>query len=135
MVAGVSATFVLAQFTATRNLLLKWKDPGQGPSEEERKRSHFRVVFFAEGGGQRVRCEVRGGDPGYGETAKMLAESALCLALDGEKLPQHYGIVPSAAAMGQVLLERLRVVGISFTDTTPSADAPRSATREAALTN
>jgi saccharopine dehydrogenase (NAD+, L-glutamate forming) len=28
-----------------------------------------------------VRTRVSGGDPGYGETAMMLAESALCLAL------------------------------------------------------
>ena len=30
--------------------------------------------------------EVSGGDPGYGETLKMLAESALCLAQD--ELPE-----------------------------------------------
>ena len=30
--------------------------------------------------------EVSGGDPGYGETSKMLAEAALCLAHD--ELPQ-----------------------------------------------
>ena len=41
-----------------------------------------RVRFVGEGGGRTVVTEVPGGDPGYAETAKMLAESALCLAFD-----------------------------------------------------
>ena len=51
-------------------------------------------------------------DPGYGETAKMLAESALCLALD--ELPSNYGIVTPAYAMGESLLQRLRKAGMTF---------------------
>ena len=47
--------------------------------------------FLGEGGGERVVTEVSGGDPGYGETAKMLAESALCLAHD--ELPDTAGQV------------------------------------------
>ena len=55
---------------------------GEGPAPERRGRSWFRVRFVGEGGGRRVVTEVAGGDPGYGETAKMLAESALSLAAD-----------------------------------------------------
>ena len=55
--------------------------PGNGPSPERRARSWFSVRFIGDGGGERVVTEVSGGDPGYDETAKMLAESALCLAL------------------------------------------------------
>ena len=54
--------------------------------------------FVGEGGGRRVVTEVAGGDPGYGETAKMLAESALCLAADN--LPETAGQVTTAQAMG-----------------------------------
>lgn len=56
--------------------------------------------------------EVVGGDPGYDETAKMLAESALCLTLDN--LPPTAGQVTPAAAMGDALTARLRRAGITF---------------------
>jgi short subunit dehydrogenase-like uncharacterized protein len=55
---------------------------------------------------------VSGGDPGYDETAKMLAESALCLATDD--LPETAGQVTTAAAMGDALLDRLTKAGIRF---------------------
>ena len=97
-------------------------------SEEFAKvQPNIKVTMRARGGGQEVRCEVRGGDPGYGETAKMLAESALCLAFDRERLPQHYGIVTTASAMGMPLLERLRAVGIVFADVTPAVAQPDKA--------
>jgi short subunit dehydrogenase-like uncharacterized protein len=65
------------------------------------------------GTAHRVVTEVSGGDPGYDETAKMLAESALCLALDD--LPATSGQVTTAVAMGDALIGRLRAAGISFT--------------------
>jgi short subunit dehydrogenase-like uncharacterized protein len=55
---------------------------------------------------------VSGGDPGYGETAKMLAESALCLAHDD--LPATSGQVTTAQAMGNTLIDRLQKAGIAF---------------------
>jgi short subunit dehydrogenase-like uncharacterized protein len=70
------------------------------------------VRFVGEGGGRRVFTEVSGGDPGYGETAKMLAESALSLALD--ELPKTSGQVTPVVAMGDALLERLVAAGITF---------------------
>ena len=56
--------------------------------------------------------EVSGGDPGYGETAKMLAESALCLAFDD--LPATAGQLTTATAMGDALIGRLTRAGITF---------------------
>jgi short subunit dehydrogenase-like uncharacterized protein len=116
--AGIGTAFGLAQLPPTRKLLLKVKDPGQGPDEAERARSWFRVRFVGEGGGKRVVTEVSGGDPGYGETSKMLAESALCLAFD--ELPQTAGQVTTAEAMGDALLARLRDAGIAFTVLEPA---------------
>lgn len=110
--AGVGTGFALAQLPPTRKLLLKMKSPGEGPSEEKRARSWFRVVFVGEGGGKRVVTEVKGGDPGYTETSKMLAESGLCLAFD--EVPQRAGQLTTAAAMGDALLERLQRAGITF---------------------
>ncbi|UGS36364.1 hypothetical protein DSM104329_02768 [Capillimicrobium parvum] len=70
------------------------------------------VRFTGEGGGARTVCEVSGGDPGYAETAKMLAESALCLAHDD--LPQTAGQATTATAMGPALRDRLQRAGIGF---------------------
>ncbi|GAA4072467.1 saccharopine dehydrogenase family protein [Actinomadura miaoliensis] len=112
MAAGATAAMALAQLPPTRRLLLRMRAPGQGPSPETRAQSWFRLTFVGEGGGERVVTEVAGGDPGYDETAKMLAESALCLAHDD--LPETSGQVTPAAAMGDALLDRLVRVGITF---------------------
>jgi short subunit dehydrogenase-like uncharacterized protein len=112
LAAGAGALITLAQTKPTRNLLLKFRDPGEGPSPEEREKAWFKVRFTGEGGGQRVVTEVRGGDPGYGETSKMLAQAALCLAHDD--LPETAGQVTPAVAMGQALIDRLIAAGIEF---------------------
>ncbi len=109
---GVGTAGLLAQLPPTRKLLLKLKSPGEGPSEAERERSWFKVVFVGEGGGKRVVTEVSGGDPGYSETSKMLAESGLCLAFD--ELPERSGQLTTAVAMGDALLARLQRAGIDF---------------------
>jgi short subunit dehydrogenase-like uncharacterized protein len=104
--------FALSQLPPTRNLLLKARPSGAGPSAEQRAKGWFKVRFVGEGDGQVVHTEVTGGDPGYGETSKMLAEAALCLAFDD--LPATAGQVTTAAAMGGALRERLQRAGISF---------------------
>ncbi|MEV6652085.1 saccharopine dehydrogenase NADP-binding domain-containing protein [Streptomyces sp. NPDC051219] len=111
-VAAIGAALALAQLRFTREWLSSRYAPGEGPGEERREKSWFTVRFVGEGGGRRVFTEVSGGDPGYGETAKMLAESALCLALD--ELPKTAGQVTTAVAMGDALLTRLRAAGIRF---------------------
>jgi short subunit dehydrogenase-like uncharacterized protein len=110
--AAGGAAIALAQLPPTRNLLLKVKPAGEGPSPEQRERAWFRVRFLGEGGGRRLVTEVSGGDPGYGETAKMLGESALCLAHDD--LPRRGGQLTTAVAMGEKLIDRLRAAGIEF---------------------
>ncbi len=112
LAGGVGAVALLAPLPPARKLLLKLKSPGEGPSEAERERSWFRVRFVGEGGGQRVLTEVSGGDPGYTETSKMLAESGLCLAFD--ELEPRAGQLTTATAMGDALLTRLRSAGIAF---------------------
>ena len=109
---AAGALSVLAPLPPTRKLLLKIKAPGEGPDEAERARSWFKIKFVGEGGGKRVVTEVSGGDPGYAETSKMLAESALCLACD--ELPPSAGQVTTAEAMGDALLTRLQRAGIAF---------------------
>jgi short subunit dehydrogenase-like uncharacterized protein len=53
-------------------------------------------------------------DPGYGETAKMLGESALCLALDDSDLEAGGGVLTPASCMGMRLIDRLRTAGMRF---------------------
>ncbi|MEU5882270.1 saccharopine dehydrogenase NADP-binding domain-containing protein [Spirillospora sp. NPDC047279] len=112
MAAGAGAAIALAQLPPTRALLLRMRTPGEGPSAERRAGHWFSVKFVGEGGGERVVTEVSGGDPGYGETAKMIAESALCLAFDD--LPATSGQVTTATAMGDALIGRLDRAGITF---------------------
>jgi saccharopine dehydrogenase (NAD+, L-glutamate forming) len=109
---GLGAVAVAAQIPPARRALLGRLQPGDGPSAAKRARSWFTVTFVGTGGGERVVTRVSGGDPGYDETAKMLAESALALAFD--PLPPTAGQVTTAAAMGDALLERLVRAGLKF---------------------
>jgi len=109
---GVGALTVAAQLRPVRDLLKSKVPQGSGPSETKRARSWFTVDFVGEAGGRTVHTRVSGGDPGYTETAKMLAEAALCLALDDN--PDTAGQVTTAQAMGDALLARLQAAGIRF---------------------
>jgi short subunit dehydrogenase-like uncharacterized protein len=111
-VAGVGALAAAAQVGPLRHALMKRVPQGEGPSPERRARSRFSVRFVAEAGGAVVQTQVSGGDPGYDETAKMLAESALCLAFDDN--PPSAGQVTTAVAMGDHLLERLQKANLRF---------------------
>jgi short subunit dehydrogenase-like uncharacterized protein len=109
---GFSGVYALARFEPTRNWLLKKHDPGEGPDSAQREKGWFQVTFIGETSAQTVMTRVSGGDPGYDETSKMLAESALCLAFD--ELPERAGVITPAQAMGQVLMKRLQNAGIRF---------------------
>ncbi|MET8709838.1 saccharopine dehydrogenase family protein [Streptomyces californicus] len=109
---AIGSLVAAAQVEGVREWLMGRYEAGRGPDEARRGRSWFTVRFVGEGGGRRVFTEVSGGDPGYGETAKMLAESAVCLALD--ELPETSGQVTTAVAMGDALLDRLTAAGLRF---------------------
>jgi short subunit dehydrogenase-like uncharacterized protein len=109
---GAGAIALAAQVPPLREQLKKRVPQGSGPSVGRRETSWFTVDFVAESAGTTVRTRVSGGDPGYTETAKMLAESAICLAVDDN--PDTAGQVTTAQAMGDALLARLRAAGIEF---------------------
>lgn len=112
---GIGAAGLLgaAQIPPLRNWISDRVKPGEGPSEAKRAQYWFRLRFVGRAGDTRVVTEVAGGDPGYDESAKMLAESALCLAVDD--LPKAAGQLTTATAMGQSLITRLANAGITFT--------------------
>jgi len=89
--------------------------PGEGPNKEARDKGSFKTLFVALGDGHTERAVVSDQrDPGYGSTAVMLSEAALCLALEGTQLPSGGGILTPATAMGMRLVERLRAAGLTL---------------------
>jgi short subunit dehydrogenase-like uncharacterized protein len=91
-------------------------DPGEGPSEKARAEGRFRMeIHTTTSTGARYLARVAAqGDPGYAATAVMMGESALCLALDRERLPQRGGVLTPATGIGMALVERLRAAGMTF---------------------
>ena len=118
---GLGALVAAAQLPPLRRALGRLRPPGEGPSAATRAASWFCCTYLGEGGGRRARVDVSGGDPGYDETAKMLAEAALCLARDRDRLPERLDVLTTASAMGEPLLARLRAAGLRFDVASSSA--------------
>lgn len=120
MTGGLGAFLAAVNVGPARRYLEnnKLPKPGEGPSREQREAGFFVARFLGWGtDAQGVQVALRGRvegrkDPGYGETAKMLAESAMCLALD--ELSSEGGVLTPSTAMGTTLLERLRAAGMVF---------------------
>lgn len=115
--AGFGTFGMLMAMGPTRKLLQKTvlPAPGQGPSKQAQEEGYFNTYLLGKAGEHRVYGLVRGEkDPGYGGTAIMLAESAICLAQDQSKLPEHFGVITPSVGIGQTLIERLRAAGMTF---------------------
>jgi len=121
MWSGLFIFMVLASISFTRNLLKKvLPKPGEGPNEKQRKEGMFQITFVGKSepkdGEQpvEVRGQVNGyGDPGYQETSKMIAETAIFLS---QKSPDTIrgGVMTPASALGLPLIDRLRTAGMTF---------------------
>ena len=114
MAGGLGAFVAGLSFGPTRAVLDRvLPDPGDGPSEEQRRNGFFKIELVARGAdGRQYRGQVAAhGDPGYAATAVMLGEAALCLAHDEDRLPERAGVLTPATAMGTALTERLRAAG------------------------
>jgi short subunit dehydrogenase-like uncharacterized protein len=119
MAAGITAALaalaLAMSLPALREQVAKrGPQPGDGPSAEARARGHWKLRLVAEGepGEALVYIVSDRADPGYGSTARMLGESALCLALD--PLTSPGGVTTPSVAMAQPLLDRLRRAGLVF---------------------
>ncbi len=100
------------------------RQPGEGPSQEQRDAGWFDCKFILETvEGKKLVAAIRGdGDPGYKVTSKLVTECALCLVEDLKTLPggpKHGGVLTSATGLGSPLVQRLKRVGIEF-------DTPRA---------
>ena len=87
---------------------------GEGPSKKTRINGYYNLRFYLTADKMTYVSKVLGDmDPGYGSTSKMLAESAICLALD--EIPDTYGILTPSVALGDSLLKRLKEnAGLTF---------------------
>jgi short subunit dehydrogenase-like uncharacterized protein len=115
--AGLAGFAAAMSLPPTRALLDRvLPDPGTGPGEQTRARGWFRsVVDATTESGRHYRATAAGqGDPGYAATTVMLGETALALALDGDRLPGRAGSLTPATALGPVLVERLRAAGHTY---------------------
>jgi short subunit dehydrogenase-like uncharacterized protein len=118
VVAGGLGGFAgLAAFGPTRKLLGKvLPEPGEGPSPEAQEAGFFDMRLYGRTeAGDRIVTKVTGDrDPGYGSTAKMLAESALAF-LDLDRDDVGGGFWTPATAFGDALVERLvEHAGLTF---------------------
>jgi len=91
--------------------------PGRGPGEKTRRAGYFRIqIHTRTSAGVRYLGTIEArGDPGYAATSVMLGETALCLALDRDQLPDRAGVLTPATAMGAALATRLRSAGQTLT--------------------
>ena len=87
--------------------------PGQGPGDKTRRTGFFRIQIHTRtsAGARYLGTIAARGDPGYAATSVMLGETALCLALDRDQLPDRAGVLTPATAMGAALTARLRSAG------------------------
>jgi len=95
----------------------KLPTPGQGPSKKKMQQGYLCVhgIGIGSKGNQVESAFYFPRDAGYLETARMVVESGLCLALDSSKLPiKNGGFYTPASGMGDALLERLCKTGSMF---------------------
>ena len=115
--AGLGAAYALLGNPRTR----PWFDrvapkPGEGPDEAARRAGWFEMrVRSTTDSGRRYQSRVAAqGAPGYAATAVMLAQAALALALDGDRLPPAAGVLTPVTGLGTVLVDRLRARGFTM---------------------
>nr|WP_206335614.1 saccharopine dehydrogenase NADP-binding domain-containing protein [Natronolimnobius sp. AArcel1] len=118
--AGLGLATAALTFHPTREALRRFAfpEPGEGPTKEEIENGYFTIRVLGRGtatdGPFVVESRISADqDPGYGATAKMLGEAALCLVCDRIDSPLEGGILTPAAAIGDPLADGLRRAGLT----------------------
>lgn len=91
--------------------------PGEGPKPEVRRQTRFTAIIDClADDGSRLVTTMRGGEPGYEETARMVLEAGLALLQETHSCPAAAtgGCFSPAAGLGEVLIRRLQEVGMRF---------------------
>ena len=91
---------------------------GKGPDKKTRENGWFESIFIGKNKNNekyklRMFCK---GDPGYKSTAKLICESALCLSLNSENLPNTNagGVLTTSTGLGSTLIDRLKNADVLF---------------------
>ena len=115
---GLAAFFTGAGIAPIRAFLGRFvlPKPGEGPSVKAQKNGFydFRFVGTTEDG-QEIRTKVHGDmDPGYGSTAKIISQAAVCLAQDVSSDVKG-GFWTPATVLGDNIINRLNAhSGVTF---------------------
>jgi short subunit dehydrogenase-like uncharacterized protein len=90
--------------------------PAPGTGNNEGSHGYYKVETYTTttGGARYVATIAQQGDPGYAATSVLLGESALTLALHRDRLADRRGVLTPASAMGDALLARLPVAGVTI---------------------
>lgn len=115
---GLNIFMILAALGPTRWILERFvlPKPGEGPTPTEQEKGMYDMRFIGKTpSGESIKTKVTGDkDPGYGSTAKMLGEAAICLA-QTDKAEKAGGFWTPSSLYGQRLIERLQAnAGLSF---------------------
>ena len=109
MTLGLGAFMLGAATGLGRKIMAKTflPKPGEGPSEQAQLKGMFDMRFYGTASDDtKLEYKVEGDrDPGYGSTAKMLAQVGLCLAKDVSEL--EGGCWTPASGLGHKLIDRL----------------------------
>ncbi len=117
--AAIASFFMAGAITPTRWFMEKFflPAPGEGPTEESQTNGFYDFRFLGTtADGKKLEVKVTGDrDPGYGSTAKIIAEASLCLINDIPKSAKPGGFWTPATAMGDALVKRLQAnAGLTF---------------------
>lgn len=119
MTLGMGGFMGLLSVAPTRALVEKiLPKPGEGPSKAVQEAGFFKIKLAGTTpSGDAVSVRVTGDrDPGYGSTAKMLAEAGLCILEMADTGKNAGGFWTPASLMGDALIERLESnAGLTFT--------------------
>lgn len=108
---GTKVSMIAMSFAPMRWLALRFflPKPGEGPSPEQQLEGFYDLRLIGRTAlGERVRVKVTGDrDPGYGSTAKMLAQAGISLRRDVDKGRVAGGFWTPATAFNEKLFSRL----------------------------
>lgn len=109
--AAMGSFVVAAVIKPSRWLMEKFilPAPGEGPSPKAQEEGFYDIRLHGKtASGNVVRVKVKGDrDPGYGSTAKMISEAALCLANETPRTLTGGGFWTPATSLGDNLVKRL----------------------------
>ncbi|GAB3013680.1 saccharopine dehydrogenase family protein [Spirosoma pulveris] len=116
--AGIGGFMLAVATRPLRSLIGRFlPKPGEGPSPEAQRTGFFvHDVYGKTESGKTIQIRVSGDrDPGYGSTAKMIAQAGLCLAQDLAKSDKPGGFYTPATGFGHQLIDRLQAnAGLTF---------------------